>query len=111
MQLRLKIQENRHRPGTHIERCLGAFALSTQRLGANHGGITDSASSARETFPARSRVFDEKAMGYTDNSAYLFNTITAGNSNSGHDYGTKLSAAEKRVFGLSRGSGEQNTAV
>ena len=35
-------------------------------------------------------------MGYTDDGAYQFNTTTAGNSNAGHDYGTKLSPAEKR---------------
>jgi hypothetical protein len=33
---------------------------------------------------------------YRDDGAYLFNTTTAGNSNSGHDYGTKLSPEEKR---------------
>jgi hypothetical protein len=35
-------------------------------------------------------------MGYTDAGVYLFDTTTADNSNSGHDYGTKLSVAEKR---------------
>ena len=34
-------------------------------------------------------------MGYTDDGPYLFDTSTTGNSNSGHDYGTKLSTAEK----------------
>ena len=49
-----------------------------------------------KSFRRGSRVFDEKEMGYTDGGAYLFKTTASGNSNSGHDYGTKLSAAEKR---------------
>jgi hypothetical protein len=49
-----------------------------------------------KNFRRGSRVFDEKAMGYTDDGAYLFDTSASGNSNSGHDYGTKLSASEKR---------------
>jgi hypothetical protein len=47
------------------------------------------------TFHRGSRLFDEKEMGYTNDGAYLFDTTTTGNSNSGHDYGTKLSTAEK----------------
>jgi len=47
------------------------------------------------TFHRGSRVFDEKLLGYTDDGAYMFDTRTTGNSNSGHDYGTKLSAADK----------------
>jgi hypothetical protein len=35
-------------------------------------------------------------MGYTDEGAYVFDTTMSGNSNSGHDYGTKLSDDEKR---------------
>lgn len=51
----------------------------------------------RETrFHRGSHVFDENAMGYTDEGAYVLDTSASGNSNSGHDYGTKLSAAEKR---------------
>jgi hypothetical protein len=49
-----------------------------------------------KSFRRGSRVFDEKTMGYTDDGTYLFNTGTPGNSNSGHDYGTKLLAPEKR---------------
>jgi hypothetical protein len=49
-----------------------------------------------KTFRRGSRAFDEKAIGYTDDGTYLFNTATAGNSNAGHEYGTKLSTAEKR---------------
>jgi hypothetical protein len=48
-----------------------------------------------KTFRRGSRLFDENEMGYTDGGAYLFNTATTGNSNSGHDYGTKLSPEEK----------------
>ena len=49
-----------------------------------------------KTFHRGSRVLDEKEMGYTDEGAYLLDTSTSGNSNSGHDYGTKLSDREKR---------------
>ena len=35
-------------------------------------------------------------MGFTDEGAYVFDTTTPGNSNSGHDYGTDLSPNEKR---------------
>ena len=56
--------------------------------------LTPPAQRAR-TFHRGSRAFDEKAMGYTDDGPYLFDTSTTGNSNSGHDYGTKLSTAEK----------------
>jgi hypothetical protein len=47
-------------------------------------------------FHRGSHVFDEMEMGYIDEGPYLFDTNGPGNSNSGHDYGTKLSAAEKR---------------
>jgi hypothetical protein len=51
----------------------------------------------RETrFHRGSHVFDEAAMGYTDEGGYVLDTSTSGNSNSGHDYGTKLSPEEKR---------------
>ena len=49
-----------------------------------------------KSFHRGSHVFDENEMGYTDNGVYLFDTTKAGNSNAGHDYGTKLSATEKR---------------
>jgi hypothetical protein len=49
-----------------------------------------------KTFHRGSRVFDEKEMGYTDDGTYVFDTAGSGNSNSGHDYGTKLSDNEKR---------------
>ncbi len=49
-----------------------------------------------KTFHRGSRVFDEKEMGYTDEGAYVLDTAGSGNSNSGHDYGTKLSENEKR---------------
>ena len=47
-------------------------------------------------FHRGSHVFDENAMGYTDEGAYVLDTSASGNSNSGHDYGTKLSPEEKR---------------
>ena len=49
-----------------------------------------------KTFHRGSRVFDEKEMGYSDEGAYVLDTAGSGNSNSGHDYGTKLSDNEKR---------------
>src|SRR5215831_1552268 len=50
----------------------------------------------QKTFHRGSRLFDENAMGYTDEGAYTLDTRASGNSNSGHDYGTKLSPNEKR---------------
>jgi hypothetical protein len=47
-------------------------------------------------FHRGSRVFDENAMGYTDEGTYLLDTSGSGNSNSGHAYGTKLSSQDKR---------------
>jgi hypothetical protein len=47
-------------------------------------------------FHRGSHVFDEKELGYTDEGAYLFDTSVGGNSNSGHNYGAKLSETEKR---------------
>lgn len=47
-------------------------------------------------FRRGSRVFDEKTMGYTDEGAYVFETSGSGNSNSGHNYGTNLTAEQKR---------------
>jgi len=64
-----------------VERRLGSLASPAQRA---------------KTFHRGSRVFDEKEMGYTDDGAYVFDTGGSGNSNSGHDYGTKLSENEKR---------------
>ena len=49
-----------------------------------------------KTFHRGSRVLDEKEMGYTNDGTYLFDTNASGNSNSGHDYGTKLAENEKR---------------
>jgi len=48
-----------------------------------------------KTFRRGSQRYDPAAMGYTDEGAYLFDTTTPGNSNSGHDYGTNLSPAAK----------------
>ena len=49
-----------------------------------------------KTFHRGSCVFDDKQMDYTDEGAYVLDTGASGNSNSGHDYGTKLSPEEKR---------------
>jgi hypothetical protein len=49
-----------------------------------------------KSFHRGSRMYDEQVLGYTDEGAYVFDTAGSGNSNSGHDYGTKLSQTEKR---------------
>jgi hypothetical protein len=49
-----------------------------------------------KTFHRGSKQFDEKKMGYTDEGAYVFDTAGSGNSNSGHNYGTDLTADQKR---------------
>lgn len=49
-----------------------------------------------KSFHRGSRAFDRKEMGYADEGAYLLDTGVSGNSNSGHDYGTRLSPEEKR---------------
>jgi hypothetical protein len=49
-----------------------------------------------KNFRRGSHAFDEKGMGYTDGGVYLLDITKAGNSNSGHDYGTKLSTTEKQ---------------
>jgi hypothetical protein len=49
-----------------------------------------------KTFHRGSQTFDPMVMGFTDEGAYLFDTSTQGNSNSGHAYGTDLSAGEKQ---------------
>ena len=48
------------------------------------------------SFHRGSRVYDPRTMGYTDEGAYVLDTTASGNANTGHDYGTKLSPAEKR---------------
>ena len=48
-----------------------------------------------KTFHRGSHVYDETELGYTDADGYVLDTSMPGNSNSGHDYGTKLSATEK----------------
>jgi hypothetical protein len=49
-----------------------------------------------KTFHRGSQRFDPEVMGFTDEGAYVFDTTTPGNSNSGHDYGTDLSPNDKR---------------
>jgi processive rubber oxygenase RoxA-like protein len=48
-----------------------------------------------KSFHRGSRTYDPTQMGYTDDGAYVLDTAMTGNANSGHDYGTSLSAAEK----------------
>jgi hypothetical protein len=49
-----------------------------------------------KTFHRGSTQFDPKAMGYTDEGVYIFDTTQPGNSNSGHVYGSNLAPNEKR---------------
>ena len=51
-----------------------------------------------KNFHRGSQEFDPVQMGYTDAGTYVFDTTAEGNSNSGHDFGTKLSAEEKRAL-------------
>ncbi|HEV2840770.1 MAG TPA: hypothetical protein VGW39_05540 [Chthoniobacterales bacterium] len=49
-----------------------------------------------KTFHRGSQEFDATQMGFTDAGYYVLDTSTPGNSNSGHDYGTALTADQKR---------------
>jgi mono/diheme cytochrome c family protein len=49
-----------------------------------------------KTFHRGSRVYDAMQMGYADDGIYVLDTAGPGNSNTGHDYGTNLSADQKR---------------
>ena len=49
-----------------------------------------------KTFHRGSQEYDAVQMGYTDAGAYVLDTSTSGNSNSGHNYGTALTVEEKR---------------
>jgi hypothetical protein len=49
-----------------------------------------------KTFHRGARVYDAAQMGYTDEGAYVLDTGGPGNANTGHDYGTALSAEQKR---------------
>ena len=49
-----------------------------------------------KSFHRGSHDYDTNQMGYTDGGAYVFDTSGQGNSNSGHEYGTKLSSEQKR---------------
>ena len=49
-----------------------------------------------KNFKRGAREYDPVAMGYWNDGAYVFDTSASGNSNSGHNYGTKLSNDEKR---------------
>lgn len=49
-----------------------------------------------ENFHRGSHEFDDVDLGFKDDGAYVLDTNASGNSNSGHDYGTKLLPNEKR---------------
>ena len=49
-----------------------------------------------KNFHRGTQDYDANQMGYADGGAYVFDTTTPGNSNSGHDYGTRLSGEQKR---------------
>jgi hypothetical protein len=49
-----------------------------------------------KTFHRGSQEYDANQMGYTDRGLYVFDAAGEGNSNAGHDYGTKLTAEQKR---------------
>ena len=49
-----------------------------------------------KTFQRGSRDYDTAQMGYADDGVYVLDTAGPGNSNTGHNYGTKLPADQKR---------------
>jgi mono/diheme cytochrome c family protein len=49
-----------------------------------------------KTYHRGTQVYDPAAMGYMDEGHYVVDTTKAESSNAGHDYGTALSADEKR---------------
>jgi hypothetical protein len=49
-----------------------------------------------KTFHRGSQDYDTAQMGYTDAGAYVFDTSSRGNANTGHNYGTALTADQKR---------------
>jgi len=60
-----------------------------------HELLTPPAQRAK-TFHRGSQDYDASQMGYADGGPYVFDTSMGGNSNSGHEYGTKLSSEQKR---------------
>jgi hypothetical protein len=49
-----------------------------------------------KAFHRGSQDYDASQMGYADAGPYLFDTSSRGNANTGHDYGTALTADQKR---------------
>ena len=49
-----------------------------------------------KTFQRGSNEYDATQMGYTDSGTYIFDTSARSSSNSGHGYGTKLTADQKK---------------
>lgn len=48
------------------------------------------------TFHRGSSTYDTTNMGFVDEGAYILDTRSTGNSNSGHDYGTRLTPEQKK---------------
>jgi hypothetical protein len=44
------------------------------------------------------RAYDEKGLRYTDEGAYVVDTVAKGNSNTGHGYGTALAAPKSGTY-------------
>jgi len=49
-----------------------------------------------KSFHRGSRAYDAERLGYADEGPYVLDTTSPGNANGGHDYGTDLSAQQKR---------------
>ena len=79
-----------------VPRRPGEGQASVFGIGPHPGGIADPARTARKNIHRGSQDYDGNQMGYTDAGLYVFDTANEGNSNAGHDYGTKLSAEQKR---------------
>ena len=48
-----------------------------------------------KSFHRGSKVFDAANLGYANEGAFVLDTSSAGNANTGHDYGTDLSPSAK----------------
>jgi len=49
-----------------------------------------------KTWKRGTRVYDQAALGFTDEGSYVLDTRSDGNSNAGHEYGTVLTDEQKR---------------
>ena len=72
----------------------GWSELSLKSLASDEGGRRAHVLAPLAKHEEINHILSE--LGYTDEGPYVLDTSASGNSNSGHDYGTKLSSEEKR---------------